>query len=259
MSREQWRPTVSRWLGPPAPGDHASRVINGIILLVILINVGALVVETLPGWTDRYGRIFFWVEWGSVIVFSVEYVLRLWSVVERKGYERPWSGRLRFALRPMMLIDLLAVLPAYLPLLGLDLRVLRVLRLMRVFRVLKVARYSQALQVMGEVLEKKREQLLITLSGLAILLLIASCLMYYAEHDHQPEKFSSIPATMWWAVATVTTVGYGDVYPITPIGRLIASVIAILGIGLFALPAGIIASGFSEHEKVQKHKADNTP
>jgi voltage-gated potassium channel len=123
---------------------------------------------------------------------------------------------------------------------------LRVLRLLRIVRVAKLGRYSESIQVLGRVFAAKKEQLLSTLFILLMLLVISSCLMYDAERQAQPDRFSSIPAAMWWAVTTLTTVGYGDVCPVTPGGKVIASVIAILGIGMFALPTAILGSGFLE-------------
>ena len=147
----------------------------------------------------------------------------------------------------MALVDLLAVLPFYLPLLlPFDLRVLRILRLFRIFRLAKIGRYSESMKVLTKVMQNKREELLISLSTTAIMLVLISSLMYYVERDIQPEAFSSIPATMWWGIATMTTVGYGDVYPLTAVGRILGATVCLLGIGVFALPAGIIASGLSD-------------
>ena len=159
---------------------------------------------------------------------------------------------MRFALTPLAIVDVLAVLPFYLPFLGVDLRALRILRLFRLFRVFKMARYSNAMHLLWRVLVARRAEMLITLFTMAILLLLASTSMYFAETEAQPEAFPHIPAAMWWAVATLTTVGYGDVYPITPLGKVMGSVIAILGIGMFALPTGVLGAGFVE--EIQKRK-----
>ena len=152
----------------------------------------------------------------------------------------------------MALVDLAAILPFYLPLfIKLDLRFVRALRLLRLFRIFKMGRYSSALQMLGRVVRAKKEEIFITALVLIMLLVVASGLMYYIEKDAQPKQFSSIPSAMWWGVATLTTVGYGDVYPVTAAGKILSAVIAILGIGLFALPTGILASGFIEelHKK----------
>jgi len=149
----------------------------------------------------------------------------------------------------MMVIDLLAIAPVFLIGLGMDLRSLRMFRTVRLFRIFKVTRYVRALETIKHVLRDKREQLAMTIGIVLFLLLITSSLMYELEHDAQPQAFSSIPATMWWAVASLTTVGYGDLYPITPLGKLLAAISAVLGVGLVALPAGILASGFSQETK----------
>jgi voltage-gated potassium channel len=146
----------------------------------------------------------------------------------------------------MALVDLASILPSLLPGGVLDLRFVRAVRLLRLSRSMKIARYSQSMQTLGRVLRAKRHELAVTAFAGAILLISAASGMYFVEHEAQPNAFSSIPAALWWGVVTLTTVGYGDVYPVTLLGRCLASVIAILGIGLFALPAGILAGGFAE-------------
>ena len=152
----------------------------------------------------------------------------------------------------MSIIDLLAILPFYLPFFGIDLRSFRVLRLLRIFRIAKVGRYYSSLNLIKHVFQNKREELILTSVLMVLLLIVSSSLLYYCENAVQPDAFSSIPATMWWAVATLTTVGYGDMYPVTFMGKLCASVIAVLGIGMFALPTGILGAEFVE--TIQKHK-----
>ncbi len=227
--------------------DKATLVDDALLTGLILVNVVAVVLETVPGWAARYGTVFNAIEWVSGPAFTLEYGLRLWACQEDPRYARPVAGRLCCALRPLLLVDLLAILPFWLPMLiPLDLRILRALRLIRLLRLFKMARYVESLHTIGTVIRSRREELLITLSAIGILLLVASTLMFYAENAAQPEAFSSIPKAMWWGVTTLTTVGYGDLYPITPLGRFMGAIIAILGVGLFALPAGLLASGFSE-------------
>ncbi len=233
-------------LEPAGAGDRASRVFDVFMLSLIVLNIVALTLESDHGIYLRARAFFDAFEAVSVVIFTGEYLLRLWSCTANPRYAVPITGRLRFALTPLALFDLLAILPFYLPLLGVDLRMMRALRFLRLFRIAKLARYSRALQVFGRVFSSKREELLLTLVFIGILMLISSSLMYFAEREAQPDKFSSIPAAMWWAVATLTTVGYGDVYPVTPLGRCVAAVIAVLGIGLFALPAGLLGAAFLE-------------
>lgn len=185
--------------------------------------------------------------------FTIEYLLRLWSCTVDSRFRNPVLGRIRFALRPLLIIDLVAILPFYLPIIiPFDLRFLRALRLIRILRMLKMGRYSESLRLFASVLKSKKEELVIAVFVTFILLIVSSSLMYFVENEAQPENFSSIPDAMWWGVATMTTVGYGDVYPVTPVGRFLGAIIAILGIGMFALPAGILASGFVE--EIQKRR-----
>lgn len=186
-------------------------------------------------------------------MFTVEYILRAWSSTFSESYRSPVTGRLRYMLTPLAVIDLLAIVPFYLPFLGVDLRSFRALRLFRIVRIFKLGRYSTAMQLTGRVIASRGPELITTLSILLVLMLLSASLMYYAEHDAQPDAFSSIPAAMWWAIATLSTVGYGDVYPLTPVGKLLASVIALLGIGMFALPTGILGAAFVE--EIQRTKA----
>ncbi|MCP5054548.1 MAG: ion transporter, partial [bacterium] len=174
---------------------------------------------------------------GSVLIFTLEYAWRIWAAEKRSRFIFSFFG----------VIDLLAILPFYLPaLIAVDLRFVRILRLARIFRIFKVARYAKSMRLVGQVLREKKEVLILTLFMTFLLLLVAASLMYEVEHKAQPDKFPDIFSSLWWAVATLTTVGYGDVYPVTAAGKLLSGVIAVLGIGLVALPTGIIGSGFIE-------------
>ncbi|MFC1679437.1 ion transporter [Elusimicrobiota bacterium] len=235
-----------------ADDDNASRVFDLFILTLISLNVVALVLETVQPIYDGFEEYFMVFETVSVLIFTAEYILRIWSCTASKKYSAALTGRARFALTPLAIIDLLAVLPFYMPMLGLDLRVMRAFRLFRIFRIAKLARYSKSLRTFGEVFAAKKAELLTTLSILLLLLIVASSLMYHAEHAAQPANFPSIPAAMWWSIVTLTTVGYGDIYPLTVAGKLLAAVIAVLGIGLFALPTGILGAAFVERLEKQK-------
>ncbi len=219
------------------------------MMTFILLNVLAVVIESVEEIGARFTVFFSAFEVFSVAVFTIEYMVKLWACTADARYAHPVLGRVKYALTPMVIIDLLSFLPFYLWFLPLDLRFLRALRLFRLLRVLKLGRYSQSVALMGSVFRRKRADLAASALVLFVMLVIAASIMYYAENEAQPEAFSSIPAAMWWGVATFTTVGYGDVYPITPLGRIFGSFIAILGIGIFALPAGILASGFSEERE----------
>ncbi len=226
-----------------------SRAFNAFIVVLILLNILAMILESVKEIRDWTAGYFTWFEYFSVAIFSLEYSLRIWTSVEDPRYRHPILGRLRFALTPLALVDLSAVLPFYLPFIRADLRGLRMFRLVRIMRVMRVAklgRYSESLQMLLRVVRSRWEHLLSSILILLILAVVSASLMFYAENEAQPKAFSSIPAAMWWAVATLTTIGYGDVYPVTVIGKFMASIIAVLGIGMFALPTGILGSGFME-------------
>jgi len=222
------------------------RVVNGFIIILIFLNAIAFAADTVPELAGQYRWEFAAFNAFSVIVFTVEYALRIWSAVEIPMLSRlpRWQARLRYAMRPMMIIDLLAFLPWYLHwLYPLDLRLLRVFRL---FRLLMLVRYSPALQTLGRVVTDEYRALLGALLVILILLLFASSGMYLIERHMQPDKFGSIPQAAWWALATLTTVGYGDVVPVTPLGKMLGGVVMLLGVGMIALPVAIIATGFSQ-------------
>lgn len=233
----------------PTHVDRAGTVVNWFIMTLILLNVLAVIFETVEPVYARYESFFFGFEMLSVTIFTVEYAARIWSAVEAGApYDRPVVGRLRYAAQPLLVLDFVAILPFYVAVfVGVtDFRFLRALRLIRFLRLFRLARYSESMQAFGRAFYLKRGQLVVAMTGNLILLVVASSLMYFAEHAAQPEAFPSIPGTMWWGIVTLTTVGYGDVTPVTPAGQVIGSVVAILGIGLFALPASIMASGFIE-------------
>lgn len=222
------------------------------MMALIALNVVSVVLETVDGLYRMYAGFFRWFEVLSVSIFTIEYVLRIATCTSDPDYREPFRGRLSYALSFLAVVDLLAILPFYLPfILPVDLRFLRVLRLMR---LLKFGRYSHSLQSLGGVLQQKKQELLVSGFVVLLLLIVASSLMYFVEHEAQPEAFANIPATMWWGIATLTTVGYGDIYPITALGKVIGAIISILGIGMFALPAGILASGFAEAMKKQENR-----
>lgn len=233
---------------------NLSWIVDFFLMMLIGLNVFAFILETVDWVYELSPAFFIYFEYFSVAVFTVEYVFRLWTSDLKPGFQTPFIGRIKFAGTPLAVIDLLAILPFYLPLLGVDLRFLRILRMFRLFRLLKFARYVAALDILGKVIKKQKESLIMSLVLLFFLLLFTSSVMYFIEHEAQPDAFSSIPATMWWGIATITTVGYGDVYPITDLGRTLAGGIVIIGIGMIALPTGILVSGFMEQIDEQKEE-----
>lgn len=232
----------------PSKGGKVGFYIDAGIMILIVASVVAVILETVDYFSANFGGFFYGFEVVATAIFTIEYVGRLWAAVEDGEYQSPVFGRLKFARQPLVIIDLVAILPFYLSFVGIgvDLRFLRALRLVRLLRLLKLARYSESLQAFGHVIRSKKEELAVAFGSNAMLLVLASSTMYYVEHGAQPDAFSSIPATMWWGIATLTTVGYGDVAPVTPTGRALGGLIALIGIGLFALPAAVLASGFMD-------------
>lgn len=241
------------------PAVHGGEGYDVFMAALICANVAAMVLETVRPLHDRHQALFAAFEAVSVALFTVDYLLRLWVCTLDPRYAAPVRGRIRYALTPMALVDLAAVFPFYLPMTGADLRFVRAARLLRLVRVGKLARYSRALQMVARVLVGKKEELLTTLVVAGVLLLASSAVMYFVERAAQPEAFSSIPAAMWWGIATLTTVGFGDVYPVTPLGKLVSGMIALMGIGIIALPTGILSAGFIEELQGRRARAARCP
>lgn len=206
-------------------------IVQGLIVLS-LIGFAVETLPDLPGWMRSVLAVS---EAVIVVLFTVEYLLRTLVADRKLGFVFSFFG----------LVDLLAILPFYLAT-GLDLRSLRALRLIRLFRVLKIARYSAALARLHRAFSGAREELVLFLSASLIILYVAAVGIYYFESAAQPEEFASVFHSMWWALATLTTVGYGDVYPITAGGRIFTGLVLLIGLGVVAVPAGILASSLSE-------------
>jgi len=237
--------------------DKIGRIDDVFLMPLIVINIIAVIAGSIKSIEIEYKVLLDNIEFYSVIIFTLEYSLRMWSCNSDRRYSGRYFGRFLYLITPLAIIDLVAVLPFFLPLFIADLRIIRMFRLFRIFRAAKAARYVSSLALIGRVFKSKKEELIITSVILLMLLLFASSLMYYIESTAQPDKFTDIPTTMWWAVATLTTVGYGDVYPVTGMGKIIASIVAILGIGFFALPTGILGAGFIEEFQKSKKKLEN--
>lgn len=235
-------------------------LINLFLTVIITLNTVAIILHTVPRIGKKYDELFLDFELFSVIVFSIEYGLRMWSCVENPAFKHPIKGRLKFLFSTWGLIDLLAIFPFYFSLFTTDLGFVRIFRIFRMFRLFKISRYSHALSVIQRVVNDKREELILSMSFIIFLLLIFSSLMFFVEHDAQPKKFASIPDSLWWGVNAMTTVGYGDIHPITPLGKVLGGLFSILGVSIFALPTGILASGFAEHVRsYRKPKTTTCP
>ncbi len=242
------RRRVYEILTNPRPDDYIGRAISMILLLLIAANVTANILETDAEIHASARSFFRGFEIVSVVVFTLEYLLRVWSSVEDPRYTGRF-GRLRCALSPMALIDLASFAPFYVTLLApsvVDLRYLRVLRLLRIFRLLRSKRVSEAFTMLARVVQSKRVEIGVTVAVVGAAMLLSAGAMYMVEHQHPGTQFTSIPRTMWWAIVTITTIGYGDMVPQTPLGQMVGGFVGFLGICALALPVGILSSGFVE-------------
>lgn len=239
------------------PSDTTARMLNFMLLLLILLNVIAIIIESVDSIYSGYQTEFHYFEIFSVVIFTIEYLFRVWSSIDlTDNYNHsPFLGRIKYILSPMALVDLIAILPFYLSLyMAIDLRFLRVLRMLRLF---KLTRYSPALGALLDVIQKESEALIAAIVVLVIMLIIAASGIYLLENESQPEVFGSIPESMWWAIVTLTTVGYGDAVPITIMGKFFAGFIGLIGIGMLALPVAILASGFAQNLNQRRQKYNN--
>ena len=228
------------------PDDRVSRIFDISLMALILLNVCLVIADTFT-LTDEIKAVLSYIEFFSVIVFTAEYILRLWTADLLFPEEKKFRARMKYGFSFLAVIDLLAIVPFYLPfIIPIDLRVLRMLRIIRLFRIFKFTRYTDALTKILKVFKDKKHELLSSIFVVLLLMIIAAVLMYNIENTAQPDVFNNAFDSLWWALATLTTVGYGDIYPVTALGKILSAVIAILGIGLVAVPTGIISAGFIE-------------
>ncbi|MDR3305374.1 MAG: ion transporter [Clostridiales Family XIII bacterium] len=233
----------------------AGKAFDIFMSALIVLNVVMIIADTFDGRPSSIVRISSVVEVVSIVIFTAEYALRIWTADMIRPELRPARARLKYITSGMALVDLLAILPFYIPfIIPVDLRVLRAIRLIRLVRLFKLNRYTSALASVGRVIKNKLPQLVSSMSVVLILMIISSILMYNIEHDAQPETFQNAFSAMWWSVATLTTVGYGDIYPVTIAGKIISAVIALLGIGLVAIPTGILSAGFVDELSQKKDR-----
>lgn len=236
---------VWRQLDPAARPGHLSFT-NKLVILLILAAVGAAVVETEPTIASGQDRVFRNLEIAFASFFSVEYLLRLWVADLNPEFSQSRHPRLKFITSGPAIIDLLSILPALLALAGGATLALRFVRFFRILRLARLGRFSEAWQDLAAAVRSRWEELFLAFSLATMTLLVASTLLYWAEGEAQPEQFGSIPRALWWGVVTLTTVGYGDVYPVTPLGRFFSALVSIAAIGLIALPTGIMAAAMSD-------------
>ena len=212
---------------------------------IIIFSSITLVLETEPTIYQKYTKVFEILDFIFFMLFSLEYILRLLFCGTLKKYQG-FRGKIRYIFSPMAIVDLIAILPNILMFFIQDLVLLKLLRLIRMFRIIKLFKTNKSLQIFIQAIVDSKSQLISSIVITLLLLLFGAIILYLVEGHIQPETFGSIPRAMWWSMATLTTVGYGDVYPITLMGKICASFIAIIGIGVVALPAGIIAANFTK-------------
>jgi voltage-gated potassium channel len=248
------RSRVYKQLNPNVwPGTGLSPA-NWLLSIIIVLGSLSAILETEVTLVHNYGQLFRVVELACGVVFSIEYLARLWSVVEQQPDVSHARQRFRFFITPIALFDLIVIAATFVPLLGINVLALRIFRLIRILRIAKLGRFSSAMQHLSFAIHSRRYELLLTV-GLAICLLIAGATaLYLIEGESQPDKFGSIPRALWWAVITLTTIGYGDVYPMTALGKVVAALVAVVGVGLVAMPTGILAAAFSDAMQNDRRK-----
>jgi len=227
--------------------NKASNIFDSIIIFLIILNVVIIILDTFKNLNINVRNTFYYIEKVSIIIFTLEYIARVWTAIYIYSNKKHLIARIKYMFTFMAIIDLLAIIPFYLYIVLIDnLLILRVLRLLRFFRLFKLDRYSHAMIIIKNVFIKKSYQLICSICVVFILIILSSVLMYYAEHNKQPDVFENAFSGVWWAIVTLATVGYGDIYPITVFGRIFGAIIALLGIGILAIPTGIITAGFVE-------------
>ena len=255
MNKKSLRKRIWEILEKGNSNDKVSFYTDIFLITLIVFNIIAVLLETVDSIYSKYALEFLIFERFSTVVFLIEYILRIWVCVEEKIKSNKLMTRLKYASTWPAIIDLLAVLSGLLPMIfEVDLRILRALRMLR---LLKFSRYFKVMNLLLGVLREEKQSFLAAMFLLTIAMLIASTGIYIFEKDAQPEKFSSIPEAMWWAIATLTTIGYGDVTPVTGMGKFFGAIIAIIGIGVVALPSGILASGFTDQLKRRQAQYEN--
>lgn len=257
---------LRRWLyvnlHPTAWPKRGLSPLNRAVVAVIVAAVSVAMLESEPSLYIGNEHLFLAAELVFASIFLVEYLARLWTSAEDPAYGGGLRGYLRYALSLPALVDLLAMSTLFLTFFGNETSILRLVRLARILLLAKLGRYSTALRAIGQAVRSRRYELLMSAVIAGMLLLISSTLLYIVEGELQPEDFGSIPRAMWWSIATLTTVGYGDAIPQTPLGRIIAGVTAVTGIGLIAMPTGILAAAFSDalqHQRAAREKKDDHP
>lgn len=247
------RRQLYRLLEPSQHEDVRLHAVDVFVVTNIIVSLSSYILGTVPWIRASYNDSLVVVDHFTSLVFGVEYGLRVWTSIENPRYHGAFVGRLKYMRSGMAIIDLLAFAPFILELM--DLRAARILRVLRLIRAFKAARYMKSMRLITDIVYERRFELTSSLTFMAFLLVVSSALMFEVENRVQPEQFSSIPATMWWGVASLTTMGYGDIYPISTLGKFLAGCIAVVGIGLFAIPTGILAAAFVEKLSISRQNS----
>jgi len=243
-------------LDNPEKEDKRTELVHILIAVAILVNAFAIILYTVQDIASLYSGILNLIINSSLLLFALEYILRIWSCTDTKNPLRMVTDRLKYAMSFYLIIDLLSIIPIFIPfILPNQITLIRLLRLVSIFKLGRFTKYSKSLEQLKRVFKRKSEIFVIMLFFLVFILLFSSVIMYVVEYSAQPDKFSSIPASLWWAIMTVTTVGYGDIIPVTPLGKIIASFVTLTGVLILALPSAILATGFIEERQNQRFQA----
>jgi len=241
-------------LEPSAWKEKGLSPVNKVICVLILFSVAICLIETEPVVIKGREFLFPILEYSLTAIFFLEYCMRLWVAVEKTEYRDPVRGRVKYAFSFYAVIDLIAILAIILTAFGTTPMLLRFFRLIRILRLARLGRFSKAISRMHYALSTRMPDLFLSIFVAGFILIISSTLLYLAEGGVQPDTFGSIPRAMWWGIATLTTVGYGDAYPITVFGKILGAITAVIGIGLIAMPAGILAAAFSDAMQQERNK-----
>lgn len=256
--RETLRVRLYRELEPSARRRKGLSRLNLVLSVLILAAVASAVMETEPVITHGREHWFKALELVFAVVFSAEYLARLWVSVENPRCGGGWSGRVRYALTPAALTDLLVVIVSLVGAFGAPAFLLRLVRLARILRLAKLGRMSRAWTLIAEAVGSRRYELILTTALAGIVLLVTATALYLVEGSGQPAEFGSVPRAMWWSIVTLTTIGYGDVYPVTALGKVFAGITAVLAIGIIAAPTGILAAAFSDALRKRRETEEAT-
>ena len=252
-----FRQKVFSLLHPTPTSGSLHRYIDLFIILAVLVSVVSIILETVPEIAAVFSNEFHVLEIGTVVIFTVEYISRVYSCCELPQYAHPIKGRVRYMLSISALIDLVAVSPFYFAYVFNGTVDLRFLRVFRLSRLLKLTRYTGTLNTLSKAVQREHRVLLASAFMMLLLIILTASLGYELEHNAQPDKFESIPATMYWAVITLASVGYGDITPVTPLGKAMTMAISFVGIGIFAIPAGLMASAFTDQLRIDRETFEN--